>query len=206
MRQANPAIPQSLENVVSRATAKDPAQRYGSAEEMAKDLKTVLTPERANDGTAGLWQSPGDEETKVLDYRQIKEAAAKTEQEPEAKEAPEQQETAPEQLPVPEKKRRRGLWVSLLTIVLAGLLGSGWYFNREVTVPDLTGMTTAQATKALAKKHLRLGNITRETTSSVAKNRIVAVDGASKARYGLMKMNVIFSNGMKKWTMDDLSR
>ena len=64
-------------------------------------------------------------------------------------------------------------------------------------------MTTAQATKALAKKHLRLGNITRETSSSVAKNRIVAVDGASKARYG-REVNVILSNGMKKWTMDDL--
>lgn len=202
VRQANPAIPQSLENVVYRATAKDPAQRYGSAEEMAKDLKTVLTPERANEAPLVL-ADPGDEETKVLDYRQIKEAAAKTKQEPEAKEAPEQQETAPEQPPVPKKKRRRGLWVSLLTIVLAGLLGSGWYFNREVTVPDLTGMTTAQATKALAKKHLRLGNITRETSSSVAKNRIVAVDGASKARYG-REVNVILSNGMKKWTMDDL--
>ena len=39
-------IPQSVENVVLKATAKDPLHRYSSVEEMEQDLMTVLSPER----------------------------------------------------------------------------------------------------------------------------------------------------------------
>lgn len=81
--------------------------------------------------------------------------------------------------------------MSLLTIVLAGHC-PGWYFNREVTVPDLTGMTTAQATKALAKR-LALGKYNPGNILVSGQNRIVAVD-ASKARYG-REVNVIYPTG-----------
>ena len=49
VRAINANIPQSMENVVIKATAKDPQQRYASAAEMAADLKTSLDPDRAND-------------------------------------------------------------------------------------------------------------------------------------------------------------
>ena len=44
IRQQNPTVPQSLENIVIRATAKDPANRYRSCTEMLQDLNTCLYP------------------------------------------------------------------------------------------------------------------------------------------------------------------
>lgn len=44
-----PSIPQSLENVILKATMKDATYRYDSADEMYDDLLTVLSPERANE-------------------------------------------------------------------------------------------------------------------------------------------------------------
>lgn len=48
-RQINPGIPQSVENVILKALAKDPFLRYASAREMLEDLETCLFPERLNE-------------------------------------------------------------------------------------------------------------------------------------------------------------
>lgn len=49
VRSFNPAIPQSVENIVVRAAAKDPAERYPSARDMVQDLNTCLLPDRAQE-------------------------------------------------------------------------------------------------------------------------------------------------------------
>ncbi|WEV54094.1 Stk1 family PASTA domain-containing Ser/Thr kinase [Leuconostocaceae bacterium ESL0723] len=49
VRDFDPSIPQPLENVILKATAKDPSQRYDSAADMAADLKTSLSPRRARE-------------------------------------------------------------------------------------------------------------------------------------------------------------
>lgn len=45
----NPDVPQSVENIVLKATAKDPFHRYESAEEMKEDLTTALLPNRQSE-------------------------------------------------------------------------------------------------------------------------------------------------------------
>ncbi len=49
IREKNPAIPQSIENIVMRATAKNPKNRYTSAKEMHDDLLTALNEERKDE-------------------------------------------------------------------------------------------------------------------------------------------------------------
>ena len=44
-RQLNRAIPADLETIVLKAMAKEPAQRYATAQEMADDLKRFLADE-----------------------------------------------------------------------------------------------------------------------------------------------------------------
>ncbi len=48
VRSINPQLPQSVDNIVIRATAKDPAKRYNSCNEMLEELRTCLLPERQN--------------------------------------------------------------------------------------------------------------------------------------------------------------
>ncbi|HET7522114.1 MAG TPA: Stk1 family PASTA domain-containing Ser/Thr kinase [Bacillales bacterium] len=48
-RQLNPAIPQSVENIILKALSKDPVHRYGKVEDMQRDLRTALDPDRLNE-------------------------------------------------------------------------------------------------------------------------------------------------------------
>ena len=49
LREDNPSIPQSIENIIRRATAKNPKNRYESAREMHEDLLTALDDSRMNE-------------------------------------------------------------------------------------------------------------------------------------------------------------
>ena len=49
LRDDNPAIPQSIENIIRRATAKNPKNRYDDAKSMHVDLLTALDDERMNE-------------------------------------------------------------------------------------------------------------------------------------------------------------
>ena len=49
VRKQDPSIPQSVENIILKATAKNPRNRYDSAKEMHEDLLHCLDEEHAND-------------------------------------------------------------------------------------------------------------------------------------------------------------
>ncbi len=49
IKEEIPSIPQSVENIIIKATAKNPKNRYADAREMHEDLKTCLDPRRANE-------------------------------------------------------------------------------------------------------------------------------------------------------------
>ncbi|MFI8686320.1 Stk1 family PASTA domain-containing Ser/Thr kinase [Rossellomorea sp. NPDC077527] len=49
LKRWNPDIPQSVENIVLKATAKDPFRRYESLEEMDEDLTSALDPDRMDE-------------------------------------------------------------------------------------------------------------------------------------------------------------
>ena len=49
LREDNPSIPQSIENIIKKATAKNPKNRYDSARSMHEDLLTALNDERMNE-------------------------------------------------------------------------------------------------------------------------------------------------------------
>ncbi len=68
VKSFDPNIPQSLENVVLHATAKDPADRYKTAEEMSRDLYTVLAANRLNEPN-GSQQADGRNEDFNADHR-----------------------------------------------------------------------------------------------------------------------------------------
>lgn len=49
IRDYNPTIPQSLENIIMKATNKNPAERYATIQEMSQDLATCLSHTRKNE-------------------------------------------------------------------------------------------------------------------------------------------------------------
>src|SRR3954471_13050517 len=64
LRRWNATVPQSVENIVLKATAKDPFHRYASVQEVEEDLRTALDPERINEAKFVI--PVDDEATKAI--------------------------------------------------------------------------------------------------------------------------------------------
>ncbi len=137
-REANPEVPAELDAIVVRLLAKDPNERYTSASELARDLRSV-----AAGGGAGI------------------SAAAATVQAPRA--ATRQQTRvapAPTRGPV---RRRRGFPVLLgllaLLLLLGGIAwamyGAGNSGAGEIGVPDVVGLEEEAARQQLANAGLK---------------------------------------------------
>ncbi|MCH3923033.1 Stk1 family PASTA domain-containing Ser/Thr kinase [Limosilactobacillus sp.] len=176
VRKFNKKIPQPLENVVIRATAKDPIDRYDSALAMAKDLKTSLDPARANEPRLVI-KHDDNGETKVLPMSKM----------------PHHQASQPSTAASNEKKkaarpsfwrrcRRQLILVGILVGVAVVAGGSWWFLLRQVVVPNVANQTPVQAERRLKKEHLRVGNITRVTSKSVAKNHIISAEPGAKTK------------------------
>lgn len=208
VRSINPEIPQALENVVIKATAKDPQQRYESAAEMAADLKTALDPSRANEKPLIINDHDNDE-TKVLDvkdmYKQVQQPDTDAEDQSSNDDSQENsdKDDSQEGQKEPQHRHIKKRWLigtAAGLIVLAG--GAGYYFNRPIMVPNIENQTAVQAQKTLSKKHLRLGNITRAHSRTVAKGKIIRTSSPDKRKFG-QEVNVVVSDGVSSWKMAD---
>jgi serine/threonine protein kinase len=64
-RENNPTLPQSIENIILKATAKDPLHRYNDVSDMEADLNTALNPSRFNEEKF-VTPKDSEEETRAL--------------------------------------------------------------------------------------------------------------------------------------------
>lgn len=207
VRDFDPRIPQALENVVLKATAKDPASRYTSASAMAADLKTALSPARAHE--AKFVPAANDlDETKVVPAvgstaAQPVEAATTT---PTSETA-----TAPSTAPKRPKKATKKGWRKYWPFILGGVIVLGIILfvvlaltggSKDATVPDLTGMSRTQAESALEAANLELGQETKRASSKVAKGKVIESDPAadSSVKSG-SQVDIVISTGAKKYTV-----
>lgn len=76
IREELPNIPQSVENIIIKATAKNPKNRYADAREMNEDLKTCLQASRKDEEKIKLKYQEVSDDTKVI--KQVKEENKKT--------------------------------------------------------------------------------------------------------------------------------
>lgn len=203
VRMQRSDIPQSLENIVIRATAKNPRDRYASAREMADDLRTALDASRANEPVLVL-HDDCDDETKVLNPAEQREllnrsaAGQSTEPASDADAKRAEEDKRDQTVRKPHFVR----WAAAAVVVIA-LGGAGWYSElRPVHVPDVSGMTAAQAKKTLNHHHLRVGKVTRRSSANVDANHVVAASGATSRRVN-SKVNLVVSSGVKHYTMAD---
>ncbi|MCI2016518.1 MAG: Stk1 family PASTA domain-containing Ser/Thr kinase [Lactobacillus sp.] len=205
VRDFDPRIPQALENVVLKATTKDPANRYTSASAMAADLKTSLSSARAHEAKF-VPDSNDLDETKIVPVVSSQTAtpvAARSEAQ-----APQTDAKATK-----AKPKRKGGWkkwwpaivlgvllVGLITMLILAFSGG----KGDATVPDLTGMSQTQAESALEAANLELGNVTKASSNTVAKNKVIRSNPASGANLKSgRKVAIVLSTGKKRYTLKD---
>lgn len=206
VRRFNPQIPQPLENVVYRATAKHPCDRYHDVAAMAADLQTALDPSRADEPKFVVGQRSSNEETKVLDLDAIKEAANLDETSDEKVDDDTKQLTATRQSRMKRSIQRHPIrkWTVILVLLVVAIgICTGLYMHRSVSVPDVEGLTTAQAEKKLQANHLRLGNVIEKSSQTVAKNHVVKVADNQRRAHAGQSIDLVVSRGIKTWKMAD---
>lgn len=170
-------VPQSLENVVLKATAKEQADRYKTADEMREDLSTALSPERLNEPR---WEPHAlNDETRALTPI-TDEMIAEQPAEPAVTE-PEVEETADQKQEKPKKKRKKW-WLILPILVIVALLVIGGYFvfgggRGDVEIPKVSGDTETVAREKLEAAGLKVADETEEIADDeIEEGNVVKTD------------------------------
>lgn len=171
VRKQNPAIPQSVENIILKAAAKNPRNRYETAREMHEDLVTCLSEEHANDKKITFEypendiddstptpkvtkkvEKPKKENNKTMEDTEdlVKEINAKDMEE-------EKENDDPVEEYFEEPKRRNTLIIILSIFFLLLLITGGifWLITtkevKDVIVPDVGEKTVDEAIEILTK-------------------------------------------------------
>ncbi|WP_414840113.1 Stk1 family PASTA domain-containing Ser/Thr kinase [Carnobacterium sp. TMP28] len=194
-------IPQALENVVLKATAKEIADRYKTVYEMQNDLVTALSVDRRDE--AKYTPVSMMEKTKVLEPIPvvIKNSQLDEKIEKEDISSSKQLKNSEKSTKAQAKKsKKRKVW--LLTAVSLVLLGIGLFFviansaPKDVVVPNLIAMTENEAAKVLSEKKLLIGKITKEADGDIEEGLILK----SKPKAGLSvkentPVDIVISSG-----------
>lgn len=179
----NPSIPQSVENIVIKATAKNLNDRYKSATEMLDDIKTCM--ERQDEEKLVFSHDQDTDPTIVIDPRSAFTSG----------------NTAPIVDPVEEKEvaapKKEGFFSKLVNkfkgldtkakvavgvvtaLVIAGIAFAIYLGVRPDTslMPDLTEKTVEQAKEILKEYNVTISDdITEELSDEYEKGEIIATD------------------------------
>lgn len=139
VREFNNSIPQSVENVVLKAAAKNPKNRYQSSKEMHDDLLTVLNDDRQNEAKIEFKypEHDNDSEDVVIKEEVVKPIIEDTE----------------------DSKTNVWLWVLSGIFLLIVLLLVGIFIIYptvtevpDVKIPDVSELTVQEAEKLLKSK------------------------------------------------------
>ena len=189
-------IPQSLENIVLKATAKDPMNRYRSCYEMFQDLKTCLDSTRLYEKK--FVQASFSGETKVLSpisTQKIKPIQS-------SREIPVVE--MDEEKPV--KKKRKWPWVLLLMISVIGIMAFAFLHSspKEVQVPDVTNLTEAAAKIKLADAKLNVTDVIQVQSDEVESGKVIETNPkAGSTVKEKSKVTLKVSSGKEAITMKD---
>ena len=190
-------IPQSLENIVLKATAKDPMNRYRSCYEMFQDLKTCLDSTRLYEKKFVPASFSG--ETKVLSpisTQKIKPIQS-------SREIPVVE--MDEEKPV--KKKRKWPWVLLLMMItIVGIMAFLFFKTspKEVQVPDVTNLTEAAAKIKLADAKLNVTDVIQVQSDEVESGKVIETNPkAGSTVKEKSKVTLKVSSGKEATTMKD---
>ena len=189
-------VPQSLENIVLKATAKDPMNRYRSCYEMFQDLKTCLDSTRLYEKKFVPTSFSG--ETKVLtpiNTQKVK--PIQTSREIPIVEMDEEK---------PVKKKRKWPWVLLLMISVIGIMAFAFLHSspKEVQVPDVTNLTEAAAKIKLADAKLSVTDIIQVQSDEIESGKVIETNPkAGSTVKEKSKITIKVSSGKEAVTMKD---
>ena len=176
IRKQDPNIPQPLENVVLKATAKDPRDRYNSAKEMKDDLDTSLEPRRANESVFKPTHGNNDDETIILPNFKPNRVVEKTDSENRTQEkTADYHKNRSSFTQALRKYKWWWLFVGMAAVLIIGLM----FFvldnnkNSDIRIPDVTNLSEKKARNKLENVGLKVGKIKHRNSDSIDRGKVI---------------------------------
>ena len=207
----NPSVPQALENVVIKATAKKLTDRYKSVAEMYVDLSSSLSYNRRNEPKL-VFDDATKADTKTLpkvSQSTLTSIPKVQTQSPKPQVAkPSQQVSEDNYVTKPVKKRKfRVRYMILLASIVLVAASLIWILSRTpatIAIPDVAGQTVAEAKETLKKANFEIGEEKSEASEKVEEGRIIRTDpGAGTTRKEGSKINLIVSSGKQSFQLSN---
>jgi eukaryotic-like serine/threonine-protein kinase len=200
IKEELPDIPQSVENIIIKATAKNPKNRYADAREMNNDLKTCLDDSRANEEKIKLKYPEGDNAgvVKVNKNTPIEDDKGNVI----AKPIPDDPNKKDNRIVLVLASIFTGIVVILTTIILLLPIMTN---SREVNIPDVTNMAATDAVKTLQDAGFKVADNNEEIADdSVSEGNVVKTSPiAGTKRTKGTEVTLFVSTGNATYTMED---
>ena len=191
----DPEMPQSIENIILRAAAKNPKNRYDSALEMHEDLETALDKDRFNEPKVIYkYREKGfdDEKTSVKQGRAARNAVKEEDKK--------------------DKRMNKALIIigSIVGVLIFALLFVFIIWPKisdkpDIEIPDVQGMTVKQAESTLEDKGFEvLGKKKKEASDEVEEGKVIGTDPeiGESLKEG-SEISLIVSSGSEKIEIED---
>ena len=163
IRTELPELPQSIENIIIKATAKNPKNRYQNANEMHEDLVTCLNKERENEPLIELKYDEGiDEDTIVVKKDNVDDSLVS--------------QIKDDKKPKNKKFIIAGsVFAGLVVLTLFALLILPMITEvPEVSIPDVSDLTVEEATEKLVNNGLEVSAKTvEESSDEIDKGKVI---------------------------------
>ncbi len=189
----NPSIPQSVENIILKATAKNPKNRYDSVNEMHEDLKHALDD---TDSKRLTYEYPEQELEKTKELKTISSI------ENETKEEVKKEKTLNKSLVIVSIIFVVLSLTLLITLVVLPKLNQ----VKDVKIPNVSGLSLAEAEKVLNEAGFYVASTTDERKDdNIAEGKVIGIknfqtgDVVKEGR----SLTLIISLGTDKIVIDD---
>lgn len=202
VREKFPEIPQSVENIIIKATAKNPKNRYADARAMNEDLRTCLDDSRVNEPKIVLPYPEFDEERKTK-----KDTKSSKDNEKMVK------EIKTEELETKTNDNKilislAAIFTSIMVVMTCIIVFLPMITNqKEIKVPDVIGLEITEAVNKLQEEGFKIADEQKETSSDevpagkVAKTNPVA--GVKKTKGS--EVTLYISTGNAGYVMEDFT-
>jgi eukaryotic-like serine/threonine-protein kinase len=171
----NQSIPQSIENIILKATAKDPFYRYTSAEEMEEDILTALDPERINEPKFMIPQD-GEEITKAIPIITDQHFSHKDDT---IVRKPESNNQIDKDKQKPKKRNKVAIFIitTFLILVAAGIAAvtiiPPLLLPKDVVVPDVMNLPYDEAEEILKGAGFKIGEPIKQIHEEIEEGYVI---------------------------------
>ena len=190
----DPEMPQSIENIILRASAKNPKNRYDSAWDMHEDLETALDKDRFNEPKVKYkYPEKNFDDDDLPKGGRVARNAEKNE----------------------DKKDKRMNKALIVVGTIVGVLIAAMLFvfilwprisdKPDIEIPDVQGMTVKQARSTLEDKGFEVsGKTKKESSDDVDEDKVIGTDPeiGESLKEG-SEVTLIVSTGSEKIEIDD---